>query len=76
TDGDLRRTLDRNININTTAIREVMTPGGRVIEKGLLAAEALRLMETHKINGLFVVDKNRHLIGALNMHDLLRAGVL
>lgn len=76
TDGDLRRALDRNININTTAIREVMTTGGRVIEKGLLAAEALRIMETHKINGLFVVDKNRQLIGALNMHDLLRAGVL
>ncbi|MCS5710732.1 KpsF/GutQ family sugar-phosphate isomerase [Candidatus Berkiella aquae] len=76
TDGDLRRALDHNINISTTPIREVMTAGGRVIEKGLLAAEALRLMETHKINGLFVVDKNRHLIGALNMHDLLRAGVL
>lgn len=76
TDGDLRRALDRNININSTAIREVMTTGGRVIEKGLLAAEALRIMETHKINGLFVVDKNRQLIGALNMHDLLRAGVL
>lgn len=76
TDGDLRRALDRNININTTHIKDVMTPGGRVIEKGLLAAEALRIMETHKINGLFVIDKNRHLMGALNMHDLLRAGVL
>ena len=76
TDGDLRRALDHNININTTPIKEVMTTGGRVIEKGLLAAEALRIMETYKINGLFVVDKNRQLMGALNMHDLLRAGVL
>lgn len=76
TDGDLRRALDHNININTTPIAEVMTTGGRVIEKGVLAAEALRIMETYKINGLFVVDKNRHLMGALNMHDLLRAGVL
>ncbi|MGE3318105.1 MAG: KpsF/GutQ family sugar-phosphate isomerase [Candidatus Berkiella sp.] len=76
TDGDLRRALDHNININTTPIKEVMTAGGRVIEKGLLAAEALRIMETHKINGLFVIDKNRQLTGALNMHDLLRAGVL
>lgn len=76
TDGDLRRALDHNVNINTTPISEVMTSGGRVIEKGVLAAEALRIMETYKINGLFVVDKNHHLMGALNMHDLLRAGVL
>ena len=53
-----------------------MTPGGKTIEKGMLAAEALRMMETHKINGFFVVDKDRKPIGALNMHDLLRAGVL
>jgi arabinose-5-phosphate isomerase len=53
-----------------------MTQPGKVIEKGLLAAEALRIMETHKINGLFVVDKDQRLLGALNMHDLLRAGVL
>lgn len=76
TDGDLRRAFDRNLNIQTASITEVMTPGGKVIEKGILAAEALRLMETNKINGLFVVDKDRKLIGALNMHDLLRAGVL
>lgn len=76
TDGDLRRALDRNLDLNIAPITEVMTQGGKVIEKGLLAAEALRIMETNKINGLFVVDKDRTLIGALNMHDLLRAGVL
>jgi arabinose-5-phosphate isomerase len=76
TDGDLRRTLEHPIDIHHTRITEVMTPGGRVVESGLLAAEALRIMETHKINGLFVVDKAGKLIGALNMHDLLRAGVL
>lgn len=76
TDGDLRRAFERNIDIHSTNITEVMTHGGKVIEKGLLAAEALRLMETNKINGLFIVDKQRRLIGALNMHDLLRAGVL
>ena len=53
-----------------------MTPGGKVVEKGILAAETLRIMETLKINGLFVVDHHRHIIGALNMHDLLRAGVI
>lgn len=76
TDGDLRRALDNNIDIHATAITQVMTPQGKVVEKGLLAAEALRIMQTHKINGLFVVDKNQRLLGALNMHDLLRAGVL
>ena len=76
TDGDLRRAFDRNIDIHTSPITLVMTQGGKVIEKGLLAAEALRIMETYKINGLFVVDKQRKLLGALNMHDLLRAGVL
>jgi len=76
TDGDLRRAFDLNIDIHTTSITTVMTPNGKVIEAGILAAEALRIMETHKINGLFVVDHNRKLLGALNMHDLLRAGVL
>lgn len=76
TDGDLRRALDNNINVHTTLITQVMTKGGKVIEKGILAAEALRQMEVNKINGFFVVDKDRKLLGALNMHDLLRAGVL
>lgn len=76
TDGDLRRAFDHHIDLHTTPITEIMTKGGRVIEKGLLAAEALRLMETYKINGFFVVDKDHKPIGALNMHDLLRAGVL
>ncbi len=76
TDGDLRRAFENNIDINQTDITKVMTKGGRVVEQGILAAEALRLMETHKINGLFVVDKQRRVLGALNMHDLLRQGVL
>jgi len=76
TDGDLRRAFDNSIDIHVSPITKVMTKGGKVIEKGMLAAEALRIMETYKINGLFVVDKQRKLLGALNMHDLLRAGVL
>lgn len=75
TDGDLRRAFENNLDINNTQITHVMTHGGKVIEKGLLAAEALRLMETHKINGFFVVDKQRRILGALNMHDLLKQGV-
>lgn len=76
TDGDLRRAFENNIDLHHTKITEVMTKGGKVVEKGILAAEALRIMETYKINGLFVVDKQRRLLGALNMHDLLRQGVL
>lgn len=76
TDGDLRRTLDLNVNLHTTPITEVMTQQGTVIEQGLLAAEALRIMEDNKINALLVVDHKRKLIGALNMHDLLKAGVI
>lgn len=76
TDGDLRRAIEKNLNLSTTRITDVMTHGGKVVEKGILAAEVLRIMETNKINGLFVVDKDRRLLGALNMHDLLRAGVL
>lgn len=76
TDGDLRRALDLDINISQTPITQVMTHGGKVVSKGLLAAEALRIMESSKINALLVVDEERRLIGALNMHDLLRAGVM
>ena len=76
TDGDLRRAFDRNLGAPNTPITEIMTKGGKTIPPGILAAEALRLMENHKINGLFVVNPQNQLLGALNMHDLLKAGVL
>jgi arabinose-5-phosphate isomerase len=76
TDGDLRRTLDRSIDIHATAIRDVMTRNGRTIREEQLAAEALNIMEEIKINALPVIDRDGLLIGAINMHDLLRAGVI
>ena len=76
TDGDLRRTLDRSIDIHKTLIRDVMTRNGRIIHQDQLAAEALHIMEELKINALPVLDRNEHLVGAINMHDLLRAGVI
>ncbi len=76
TDGDLRRTLDRSIDIQKTLIRDVMTRNGRVIHDDQLAAEALHVMEELKINALPVLNRNDQLIGAINMHDLLRAGVI
>lgn len=76
TDGDLRRSLDRNIDVHTTRIEEVMTVHGKTARADMLAAEALKIMEDHKINALVVIDKNERPVGALNMHDLLRAGVM
>ena len=76
TDGDLRRTLDRAVDIHATPIGEVMTRNPTTIRPGLLAAEALQVMDHKKINGLIVVNEQGEPIGALNMHDLLRAGVV
>ena len=76
TDGDLRRALDRQIDVHGTRIREVMTADCRVAEPRMLAVEAVHLMETHRITSLPVVDGERRLVGALNVHDLLRAGVM
>ncbi|QFY91100.1 KpsF/GutQ family sugar-phosphate isomerase [Magnetovirga frankeli] len=76
TDGDLRRTLDQGLDIHQIGIRQVMTPGCVTLPRHSLAAEALQLMESRKINALLVADEGGQLIGALNMHDLLRAGVV
>ncbi|MCK5090957.1 MAG: KpsF/GutQ family sugar-phosphate isomerase [Gammaproteobacteria bacterium] len=80
TDGDLRRTLDKDkngdIDIHNTAISKLMTPNCMTITSKILAAEALQLMDKHKINALPVTDEDNRLIGAINMHDLLRAGVV
>jgi len=76
TDGDLRRALEREIDVHRTRVREVMTPGCITVEPGLLAAEGLHIMQQRAINALLVVDPEQRLCGALNMHDLLRAGVL
>ena len=76
TDGDLRRTLDRGIDVRQALIDEVMTPHGKTARAEMLAAEALKIMEDHKINALVVVDDLDNPVGALNMHDLLRAGVM
>lgn len=75
TDGDLRRLLDNHIDIHNTSIGEVMSNNPQTISPQLLAAEGLKLMEDNKINGLLVTENNQ-LVGALNMHDLLKAGVL
>lgn len=77
TDGDLRRTLDdRGVDLRSTRIEQVMTRSPKTIGADALAVEAAQLMETHKISGLLVVDTERRVVGALNIHDLLRARVV
>lgn len=76
TDGDLRRMLGRNLDVHKTSITEVMTPSCTVISADILAAEAMQIMERKKINALIVVDHQHRAIGALNMHDLIRAGIV
>ena len=76
TDGDLRRAFDRQIDVHQTRMYDVMTKNPKVAQPRMLAAEAVHLMETHRITALPVVDADGVLIGALNVHDLLRAGVM
>jgi arabinose-5-phosphate isomerase len=75
-DGDLRRALDKRIDLHKTSMREVMTAGGRRIAAHELAAAAAALMEAHRVNALLVTDAEQRLIGAFNIHDLMRAGVV
>ena len=76
TDGDLRRALEKSPSFDTMTVGEVMTPAPKTIGPEALAAEAVQLMEQHKINQMLVVDGRGELVGALNMHDLFRARVL
>lgn len=75
TDGDLRRLLDQRIDVHTTPIRQVMTKNPTVATPNLLAVEGLNIMQEKSINGLMLCQDGK-LVGALNMHDLLKAGVM
>ncbi|MEC9375852.1 MAG: KpsF/GutQ family sugar-phosphate isomerase [Pseudomonadota bacterium] len=76
TDGDLRRAIDENINLNKTSMKEVMNTKCKTVTANMLAAEAFHVLEQNKINSLVVVDEKNKTIGALNIHDLFRAGVM
>ncbi len=76
TDGDLRRALDRRIDVHVVRMEDVMTRQCRTIGPRSLAVDAVVLMERHRINALVVVDSDQRVVGALNVHDLLRAGVM
>lgn len=76
TDGDLRRTLDAGADIRTTRIRDVMHAECKTTSAEMLAAEALLMLEKNKITSLLVADQNGTLVGALNIHDLFREGLI
>jgi arabinose-5-phosphate isomerase len=76
TDGDLRRILDQRVDIHQDNIDSVMSSKPLTAKSNLLAAQALKIMEDKKINGLIIIDRNNCPVGAMNMHDLLKSGVL
>ena len=76
TDGDLRRLIEKHTQFQNVSLKEAMTPNPRTISADLLAAEAVEMMERHKINQFVVTDATGKLIGALNMHDLFAAQVI
>jgi arabinose-5-phosphate isomerase len=76
TDGDVRRAFDNNADVNKTRVNQVMTKNPKVIRPGILAAEALNIMETYKITSLIITNDQHHPIGIIHMHEILRAGVM
>ena len=76
TDGDLRRALDGRVDLHATSINELMTANCKTVGPEILASEAVSVIENYKITALLVVDDKQRLIGALNIHDLFRAGVM
>jgi arabinose-5-phosphate isomerase len=76
TDGDLRRALEKGVELKGARVDQLMSAGPRTIRPEALAVEAVQIMEKHKVNQLLVVDERGALLGALNMHDLFRAKVI
>ncbi|MFQ3250994.1 MAG: arabinose-5-phosphate isomerase [Glaciecola sp.] len=76
TDGDLRRALDKRIDIHKASVEDVMTPKSVTMIQGKLAVDALNLMQKYKISAMFIVDEEQKPVGAIKMHTLLKAGVV
>jgi arabinose-5-phosphate isomerase len=76
TDGDLRRLIEKGVDLRPLRAREVMHPGPRTIRSDALAAEAAQLMEQYRITSVLVVDAEGRLVGAVNSNDLMRAKVI
>lgn len=76
TDGDVRRAFDNNTDIHNTFVHTMMTKSPKAICLGTLAAEALHIMQTNKITVLIITNEHNHPLGAIHLHDILRAGVI
>lgn len=76
TDGDLRRALDKSLDIFSTTAYDIMTESPKVLKKNALAVEAIELMQKYKITGFLVVDETNSLVGAYNLHDLFKAKLI
>jgi len=76
TDGDLRRALDAGADVHTTLMSETMQTNCKTTGPDILAAEAVHILEENKITSLLVADDDGRLVGALNVHDLFRAGIM
>ena len=76
TDGDLRRALDAGVDVRRTTMQEIMHTRCKTITADVLAVEAVHLMEENKITSLLVTGEDSRLVGALNVHDLFRAGIM
>jgi len=76
TDGDLRRALDEGVDVHNTLIRELMNTDCKTTQADILAAEAVHILEENRITSLLVLDDDDRLVGALNIHDLFRAGIM
>ena len=76
TDGDLRRTLEKGVNVHDTRIGDVMTRNPKTARADMLAEQAPQIMQRHKVGALIIVDDDNRVTGAINMQALLRAGVV
>ena len=76
TDGDLRRLIEKGVDMRQLTAQDVMHVSPRTVRQDALAVEAADLMEQHRINSVLVVDAHNKLCGAINTHDLLRAKVI
>jgi arabinose-5-phosphate isomerase len=76
TDGDVRRLFEKNIDVRTLSIDAVMSVNPRTVAPSILAVSAVDVLQTHQVAQLLVVDDQRRLVGALNIHDLFAAQVM
>jgi arabinose-5-phosphate isomerase len=76
TDGDLRRSIDKGVDIRTAKVGELMNTQPKMLRENTLAAEALALMEQAKINVLLITNEQKALVGVVKINDLLRAGII